>query len=52
MSNNLMREMLCFKPRTTIEMFTLKKHIQHIPNMKNKSITSLSKEDYALLSKS
>ena len=40
MSHNLMREMLWSRPRTTIEMFTIKKHIQNLPEFQNKDIKS------------
>ena len=52
MSTNLMKEMLWLKPKTTIEMYTLKKHIQNIPTFKNKNITGLRREEYDLLSTS
>ena len=46
MSAGLMREMLWSKPPTTIEMFTLKKHMQEIPALKNKSLSNMNKNDY------
>ena len=34
-----MKEMLWSKPKSTIEMFTLKKHMQFVPQLKDKDIT-------------
>ena len=49
---NLMKEMHWSKPPQTIEMYTIKKHMQEIPHLKNKSITNFSKMDYETISKS
>ena len=41
-----MREMLWAKPPTTIEMFTIKKHMQEIPALKNKNLSTMTRGDY------
>ena len=43
MCNNLMHEMLWEKHPTTIEMYSIKKHMQQIPTLKNASITNMKR---------
>lgn len=39
MFDGIMRETYWAKPQTTIDMFTIKKHMQEIPEMQDKSIS-------------
>jgi len=41
-----MEEMLQAKPPTTIELYTIKKHIAEIPHLQDKSVIKLSKKDF------
>ena len=52
MCQNLMQEMLWAKPPSTIELFTIKKQMQVIPVLKDKSITSMKRGDYNQLKES
>lgn len=44
--DDVMKEMIWSKPPGSIEMYTIKKHMQEMPTMKNKKITAFSKNDY------
>ena len=46
MCQGIMKEMLWEKKPTTIEMYSIKKHMHKIPTLKNKSITTMTKCDY------
>ena len=49
MVSNLMDEQLWSKYPVSIEMFSIKKHMEKIPKFKHADITKLSKEDYEVL---
>ena len=46
MCQKLMREVFWNKPPEAIEMYALKKHMQNIPEMKDKLITKMARCDY------
>ena len=52
MCQGLMKEMHWQKPPQTIEMYTIKKHMQEIPHLKNKQITNFTQTEYETISKS
>lgn len=45
MSKGIMREQLWQKPPATIELYTIKKHLQNIPEFKNTKVTKLHKTE-------
>jgi hypothetical protein len=52
MCQNLMKEMLWEKPPSAIEMFSIRKHIQEIPALKNMSLSRLGYQEYSNLRQS
>lgn len=52
MVHNLMREMLWAKPPQTIEMYTIKKHMQDYPQFKNTQITKMTRTELSELKSS
>ena len=52
MYDGIMRETFWAKPQTTIEMFTIKKHMQQMPEFQDKSLSTLSKQEYEVLTSS
>ena len=52
MYDGLMHETWWAKPPTTIDMFTIKKHMQGNPDLKDKNICHMEKNDYEKIEKS
>ena len=46
MCSKLMHEVFWQKPPEAIEMYALKKHMQNIPEMKDKLISEMARCDY------
>ena len=52
MYDGIMRETFWAKPPTTIDMFTIKKHMEANPDLKDKNICQMKQNDYDKIQKS